>query len=196
MLREYPIMSLLVFLSLIYPEVAACQLKGSPPTKADFQSFIGIPENQKRFNELVAFLAKEGVERVVDPEELVRQGTDWKSLKVAPFVIPPKEYWPRIVPVLKFIDRELKPAMGEFEVMSGYRTPSYNKSAGGAKNSRHQYFEALDLQPKRSLTRAETHALLDPIWRAKGKAYNLGLGLYGGVRFHVDTYRYRTWRSK
>jgi len=190
------LLQLFALVAGLLPAWASAQEPGGPPSREELKRFLEQPENATRFEAFKAFLQKQEVAGVVAPEELLRQGTDWAALRVDPFVVPPKKYWPRIVPVLKLIQRELKPGLGELEVMSAYRTPAYNQAAGGARRSRHLTFEALDLQPKGDLSRAETHALLEAIWKQKGAAYKLGLGLYDGTRFHVDTHRHRTWRGK
>ncbi|MGC4121635.1 MAG: D-Ala-D-Ala carboxypeptidase family metallohydrolase [Myxococcales bacterium] len=97
------------------------------------------------------------------------------------------------MPVLRFVQKELVPELGELEVMSAYRTEAYNEPAGGARRSRHCTFGALDLQPKNAVARKDLHAKLTRLWKAKGKETQWGLGLYSGTRFHVDVWRYRTW---
>ncbi|HEY3445382.1 MAG TPA: D-Ala-D-Ala carboxypeptidase family metallohydrolase [Myxococcales bacterium] len=187
--------ALLAFASafaLAFLATTACA-RAEPPGRAEWDAFLAQPSNKAAYGKFVAYLASQNVARVVEPSELLRQGTDWKRLGAAPFAVPPEELWPNIVPVLRFVEKELEPHLGELEVLSAYRTEGYNEPAGGARHSRHRSFEALDLQPKKDLAREDLRAKLASIWKAKGKENRLGLGLYGGTRFHVDRWRYRTW---
>lgn len=186
-----PRAALLAF-SVAFLACSACA-RAQAPGKAEWDEFVAKPANKAAYEDFVAYLKAQGVDQVVEPSELLRQGTDWRSLKAAPFVVPPKQLWPNVVPVLRFAKKELVPVFGELEVMSAYRTDSYNEPAGGAKRSRHRFFEALDLQPKKEIARKELHRKLAALWKEKGRENRLGLGLYAGTRFHVDLWRYRSW---
>jgi hypothetical protein len=47
--------------------------------------------------------------------------------------------------------------------------------------------------PNRNYSRKELLPILRDIHRTAGKKWNMGLGIYSGVRFHVDTCGYRRW---
>jgi hypothetical protein len=177
---------------LFFLFTASCFRQG-PPGQAEWEAFLAKQENSTQYQQFVAYLELQELADVLDPSELLRQGTDWKKLGAAPFVVPPRELWPHILPILRIVKTELKPKLGDLEVMSGYRTATYNQQADGASRSRHQLFEALDLQPKSSLSRKDLHRELRSLWQSKGKPLQLGLGLYSGTRFHIDAWRYRTW---
>lgn len=50
--------------------------------------------------------------------------------------------------VVEYLD-PLREAWGSaITITSGYRSPNLNKAVGGVSNSSHQYYEAVDLQPK------------------------------------------------
>ncbi len=52
--------------------------------------------------------------------------------------------------------QKFRNALGAIRVNSGYRNPKYNKSVGGATNSRHMFGDAFDLKPlSASLTKLE-----------------------------------------
>ncbi len=94
---------------------------------------------------------------------------------------------------MKFLREEIIPLIGPVEILSAYRESSYNLKAGGARKSKHLDFFAVDLRPVKNISRKDLHSKLLDIWTKKGKEYNLGLGLYSGLRFHIDTAGYRKW---
>ena len=67
--------------------------------------------------------------------------------------VPHPDLWSNIVPTLQLAD-EIRSEWGHpVRVFSGYRTENYNKAVGGAPNSQHKHFRALDLSPRT----VETH---------------------------------------
>ena len=94
---------------------------------------------------------------------------------------------------LVFLKYELIPHIGDVRVLSGFRTPHYNRLAGGAGRSRHLTFSALDLRPIADIDRTRLHRILQNRWHTLGEDYNLGLGLYSKQRFHIDTGGHRQW---
>ena len=96
--------------------------------------------------------------------------------------VPPRELWPNIVPTLWFA-QELRKAFGPTVVGSGYRDPSHNASVGGAPDSLHLYFNALDLTPATGTPEDWGLFLM-----ARGLARFGGCGVYSNANFvHVDT---------
>ena len=163
------------------------------PTHDQFEVFIAEPGQRESFDAFVDFLVKHGVSDVVEPWHLWRQGTDWRSVGEPPFATPPRDQWPGIVPTLQVVRDEVVPLTGPVEVVSGFRTEVFNQKAGGAKGSRHKWFEAVDVIPLTHWRRGALHGVLVPWWEQRGKPKKVGLGLYDGVRFHVDTWKFRTW---
>lgn len=167
-----------------------CSGKESIPSHEDYLTFEKKYRLEvKEFND---FLRENKLENF-SIEEILRQGTSWKRLNEKPFVIPPKKYWENIIPTLKFLREEIIPLIGPVEILSAYRESSYNLKAGGARKSKHLDFFAVDLRPVKNISRKDLHSKLLDIWTKKGKEYNLGLGLYSGLRFHIDRAGYRKW---
>lgn len=73
---------------------------------------------------------------------------------------------------------------------SGYRTPDYNRSIGGAKNSMHLQAKAADMTV-RDKTPKQLHAIIEKLIKEK-KMANGGLGLYKGF-VHYDVGPVRRW---
>lgn len=69
-------------------------------------------------------------------------------------------------------------------VNSGYRTPTYNKEVGGAKNSQHLKAKAGDITAK-SYTPKQLAAVVERLIKAKRMKQG-GIGLYPGF-LHYDT---------
>ena len=75
----------------------------------------------------------------------------------------------------------------------GYRNPSLNQCAGGAPESAHKHYSAIDLVPLRPITREELMKALCVSHSEHGAAYNAGLGFYAYLRFHIDSTKFRRW---
>jgi hypothetical protein len=160
-------------------------------SQAEFQVFEA--DHRQQVAELQAHLTAKGVGDVVPVWTLLRQGTDYAALGEPAFAMPPVELWDGIVPTLEVLRDDVIPRVGTIEVVSGFRTERYNERAGGASKSRHRWFEAVDVVPQRTWTRTELHTDLLGWWAERGPEHEVGLGLYKGVRFHVDTHRHRRW---
>lgn len=75
-------------------------------------------------------------------------------------------------------------------INSGYRTPEYNKSIGGAKNSAHMKAMAADITQKFH-TPKQLKARIEKLIK-EGKMQNGGIGLYPGF-VHYDIGPVRRW---
>lgn len=182
-------------------------LRRSPPTSARADAFASWLQrdrsNRPDFAEFRAFLARNEVSGVVPDWQLLR--TDAPTAGVCnrpPFLLPPRERWPAIVPVLKLIKRNIAPQLGRLEAVSAYRTTDFNGCVGGAKLSQHLGFAALDLVAIDQTDNKAVFARLCSIHRAIGWAAHFGLGAYFDTahpdknrraRFHVDVAGFRSW---
>lgn len=182
-----------MLLALLLACSAAHRLGYDTPDRGDFRRWSRAAPEAAAYPAFEAFLAAEGVAEVAPAWHLWRQGTDWRALGEPPFAAPPAEAWPGMARTLRVVRDEVVPRVGPVEVVSAWRTPAYNTRAGGAAGSRHLAFEAVDLVPCRRWTREALHAALRAWWTERGEPLAVGLGTYDGLRFHVDTWRYRTW---
>lgn len=98
-----------------------------------------------------------------------------------------------MIRTVKFIQNHIEPVGGPLVPVSGDRDQYYNQTAGGAPRSQHLSFCALDLVPIKDLSREELHRKLWQIYKTVGRENNMGMGLYSGLRFHIDTCGYRNW---
>ncbi|MDN3661349.1 D-Ala-D-Ala carboxypeptidase family metallohydrolase [Vibrio agarivorans] len=121
------------------------------------------------------------------------QGTDWVLNGTSLFTLPTEKNVPNMIRTVKFIQQYVEPELGPLIPVSGKRSTLYNQSAGGAPRSKHMEFCALDLVPAKEITRTELHRALMRIYNKVGREHSMGLGLYSGVRFHIDTCGYRSW---
>ncbi len=170
------------------------------PDRAMFDAFLADPvvaktwpDAGRRYEEFVLFLQQHNVDDVAPPWHLWRQGTDWRMTMQPPFAVPPRDQWAGMVPTLRLLRDRIVPEVGPVEVVSGFRTGLFNELAGGSKGSRHQWFEAVDVIPRYWWAREALHHELLTVWEAQGPLSRAGLGLYGRLRFHIDTWRYRKW---
>jgi hypothetical protein len=144
----------------------------------------------KSFND---YLNTYQVGGVVPTWQLLRTATSWKDCGGQPFEIPPTEEWPHIVQTLRYIHDYVIPELGPVEPVSGYRNPSLNQCSGGAPESAHKHYSAIDMVPLRPITREAMMRTLCEGHSQHGAAYNAGLGFYAFMRFHVDSTKYRRW---
>ena len=144
----------------------------------------------KMFND---YLASAGVAGVVPTWQLFRTATSWQSCGAQPFEVPPSTEWPHIIQTLRYIRDFVIPALGPVEPVSTYRNPSLNVCAGGAPESAHKHYSAIDMVPLRPMTREAMMQSLCGDHSKNGAAYNAGLGFYAFMRFHVDSQKFRRW---
>lgn len=144
----------------------------------------------KSFND---YLVGAGVGGLVPTWQLFRTATSWQTCGAQPFEIPPTSEWPNIVDTLRYIRDYVIPALGPVEPVSVYRNPALNVCAGGAPESAHKLYSAIDMVPLRPITREAMMHTLCGDHSAHGADYHAGLGFYAYMRFHVDSTRYRRW---
>ena len=144
----------------------------------------------KGFNE---YLAQWGVSGILPTWQILRTATSWQRCGAAPFEIPPVSEWPHIVQTLRYINDYVIPTVGPVEAVSVYRNPVLNVCAGGAPESAHKHYSAIDMVPLRPISREELMRKLCAVHARRGTDYSVGLGFYAFLRFHVDTTKYRRW---
>jgi hypothetical protein len=144
----------------------------------------------KGFND---YLAQYGVSGIVPTWQLLRTATSWQRCGGMPFEVPPLAEWPNIVQTLRYIHDYVIPTVGPVEPVSAYRNPHLNSCAGGAPESAHKHYSAIDLIPLRQTTREELMRKLCAVHARRGTDYSVGLGFYAFIRFHVDTTKFRRW---
>ncbi|HET7463617.1 MAG TPA: D-Ala-D-Ala carboxypeptidase family metallohydrolase [Longimicrobium sp.] len=164
-------------------------------TEAEFRRWSNeAPGRTEAFARFEAMLSAAGVGDVVPAYDLWIADRVMPKCLVEPFVAPPDGEWPNIVPALRFIRDHVEPAIGEVRVVSAYRDPAFNACVGGAPASAHQEYQAIDLLPvDRAITRERLISTLCAIHRQEGARAGIGLGIYRGLRFHVDARSYRGW---
>lgn len=139
------------------------------------------------------YLTTYGVGGVAPTWQLLRTATDWQKCGADPFEVPPTNSWPNIVAALRYVGTYVTPQIGPVEVVSVYRNPRLNTCAGGAPESTHKMMGAVDMVPLRPITREALMTRLCQIHQASGNRFWVGLGLYKGIRFHIDAKKYREW---
>ncbi len=161
------------------------------------------PARGRDFAALEAFLSANDVAGIVpswsllltDPARLRRCGG-------SAFGLAPRGEWPNIVPALQLVRDHVQPAIGEVRVVSVRRDPAMNACAGGAAQSRHLSFAALDMVPIDVRDARAAFTRLCAAWRRAGRPSEWGLGAYFDpnrptqntvARFHVDATGWRTW---
>jgi len=144
----------------------------------------------KSFND---YLHAQGVGGVIPTWQLLRTASDWYKCGDNAFELPPMSEWPNLANSLRFVRDVVKPTIGPVEAVSVYRNPALNTCAGGAQESAHRYGQAMDLVPLTPTTREELMARLCIVHRQRGEPYAAGLGFYVGLRFHVDSRKFRRW---
>jgi uncharacterized protein YcbK (DUF882 family) len=142
---------------------------------------------------LSRFLADRQVADVLPLADILRSDARWRRCKAQPFAMPPRAQWDNMARTLRFLRDDLVPVTGPLRVVSGYRDAVANRCFKGAKASRHLTFAALDLEPVGDIDRAALVALLCSLHKRTGARNAVGLGIYDGTRFHIDTAGFRHW---
>ena len=144
----------------------------------------------KAFND---YLVTYGVGGVAPTWQLLRTASHWQRCGAQPFEVPPTTAWPNIVAALRFVGAFVEPEIGQVEVVSVYRNPALNACAGGAAESTHKDMGAIDMVPLSPVTREALMSRLCALHRRSGERFLVGLGLYKGLRFHIDARKFREW---
>ncbi|MFA0459012.1 D-Ala-D-Ala carboxypeptidase family metallohydrolase [Vibrio breoganii] len=167
------------------------------PTRAAFRGWMLMNRAEGRVGEIAQQLRDAGITeeplKTMPLHLILLQGTNWAMNGTSVFTIPDQKRVPNMVRTVKFIQEHVEPVLGPLVPVSGDRTQYYNQTSGGATKSQHLNFCALDLVPINDITREELHKKLWSIYKSVGKENKMGMGLYSGVRFHIDTCGYRNW---
>ena len=155
--------------------------------------YIAHPARASQIKAFNDYLTTYEVSGVVPTWQLLRTATSWQRCWAQPFELPPTSEWPHIVQTLRYVRDYVVPAVGPVEPVSAYRNPGLNSCAGGAPESAHRHYSAVDLVPLSPITREELMRRLCAVHGRRGLAYEVGLGFYAFIRFHVDTSKYRRW---
>jgi len=155
--------------------------------------YLSDPERAGQVKAFNDYLVSAQAGGIVPTWQLLRTATSWRSCGAQPFEIPPTEQWPNIVNTLRYVRDYVIPALGPVEPVSGYRNPALNLCAGGAPESAHKLYSAIDMVPLRPVTREAMMRTLCGDHSLHGAPYKAGLGFYAFMRFHVDSTKFRRW---
>jgi hypothetical protein len=155
--------------------------------------YLSSPAHAGQVKGLNDYLVTYGVGGIVPTWQLLRTASDWYKCGSPAFEVPPPEDWPNVVQTLRYIRDQVIPVIGPVEPVSVYRNPILNQCAAGARESAHRYMQAVDLVPLRPITRDAMIQQLCAVHAQNGAPYGVGLGFYVGLRFHIDSRKFRTW---
>ena len=155
--------------------------------------YIASPAHATSVKSYNDYLDQYGVAGIFPTWKLLRTATSWQRCGQQPFEVPPTAEWPHIVQTLRYVRDYVIPAVGPVEPVSTYRNPALNACAGGAPESAHKHYSAIDMVPLRPTTREQMMRTLCAVQARRGPDYQVGLGFYAFMRFHVDTTKYRRW---
>jgi len=155
--------------------------------------YLAMPSRAVQVKAFNAYLATYQVSGILPTWQLFRTATSWENCGGQPFEIPPTSEWPNIVQTLRYVHDYVIPAVGPVEAVSVYRNPALNACAGGAPESAHKHYSAIDMVPLRPTTREQLMRALCADQARRGPNYQVGLGFYAFLRFHVDTTKFRRW---
>ena len=174
------------------PSFAQTTVEGQ--SRADYLAWLARePAARASVLSFKSYLHAAGVENVVPTWQLVRTASMWRECSGPRFEVAPANEWPHLAETLGFVKDHVEPAIGAVEAVSGYRDEDLNRCSGGAKASAHRHFFALDLVPVAAMDRGGLIRSICDAHRISGPQYDVGLGFYTGVRFHVDSKGFRKW---
>lgn len=155
--------------------------------------YLALPSRAAQVSAFNQYLSNWQVGGIVPTWQLLRTASQWQRCAGQPFEVPQTSEWPNVVQTLRYIRDYVVPAVGPVEPVSAYRNPLLNACAGGVPGSAHQHFQAVDLVPLRPTTREQLMETMCAAHMRRGSPYQVGLGFYAFLRFHVDSMRFRKW---
>lgn len=195
-MRRFITLFLLAFAVLLGGAPALAQQQAEGQGKADYHAWLARdPAARAQLLAFKQFLEMEKVDDVLPTWQLVRTASMWRDCNGPRFEVAPFTEWQHISTTLGFIKAHVEPVIGDVEAMSGYRNAELNQCSGGARESAHRHFFALDLVPLKPIARDGMIRSLCRIHEWRGGGYDIGLGFYSGLRFHVDSKGFRKWGS-
>jgi hypothetical protein len=195
-MRRIASLILIAAFTVAAPAPAAAQEKAAGQGHADYLAWLAkSPAARAQVIGFRTYLEMKDVEEVVPTWQLVRTASKWRECDGPRFEVAPFTEWNNIADTLRFIDKHVEPVIGKVEALSGYRNAELNQCSGGAKASAHRHFFALDLTPVRAIAREGMIRSVCTIHEWRGRGYDIGLGFYSGLRFHVDSKGFRRWGS-
>ena len=193
-MRRLPAIAALCALAIATP--AGAQESADGQSHADYLAWLArSPVARAQVLGFKSFLDMRGVEDVVPTWQLVRTASMWRECNGPRFEVAPFTEWNHIANTLRFVRSHVEPVVGRVEALSGYRNAELNQCSGGARESAHRRFFALDLTPLKAVSREGMIRSLCRIHEWRGRGYDIGLGFYSGLRFHVDSKGFRRWGS-
>jgi hypothetical protein len=185
---------LAALIALIVAAPAPTQQVAEGQSHADYLAWLaGSPAARAQVISFKTYLDMKHVDDVIPIWQLVRTASMWRECGGPRFEVAPFTEWEHIAKTLAFIRDHVEPVVGEVEAMSGYRNAALNQCSGGAPASAHRHFFALDLVPLRLTARPGMIRSLCKIHGWRGHPFDIGLGFYSGLRFHVDSKGFRKW---
>jgi hypothetical protein len=195
----------IAMLSLIVVSAPATAVQGVPTAganrpdgqdHADYLAWLArSPDARAKVIAFNTFLEGQDVDAVLPTWQLLRTASMWRQCNGPRFEVAPFTEWQHIATTLSFVKNHVEPVIGGVEAVSGYRNGELNECSGGARTSAHRHFYALDLVPQRELGRSAMIRSICSIHQFRGAQYDIGLGFYTGLRFHVDSKGFRRWGS-
>ncbi|MEO7366109.1 MAG: hypothetical protein ABIW03_07300 [Sphingomicrobium sp.] len=155
--------------------------------------YMATPAHSIAVTSFNNYLTTYGVGGILPTWQLLRTASSWQRCGAQPYEVPPVSEWPNVVQTLRYVRDYVVPAVGPVEPVSAYRNPALNACAGGAPESAHKHYSAIDMVPLRPTTREALMHTLCAVHARRGEPYGVGLGFYAFVRFHVDTTKFRRW---
>lgn len=188
------LLPLITLISLLVSVPALAQSEPEGQNEADYHAWLARDPAVRA--QVIAFrthLENKGLVDVLPTWQLVRTASMWRECNGPRFEVAPFTEWAHIVLTLKFIRTHVEPVIGPVQAVSGFRNAGLNQCSGGAKESAHRHFFALDLVPIHQIARDGLIRSICKIHEWRGAAYDIGLGFYSGLRFHVDSKGFRKW---
>ncbi|WP_106640780.1 D-Ala-D-Ala carboxypeptidase family metallohydrolase [Allosphingosinicella vermicomposti] len=184
----------IALVSLAFSTPSTAQTMAEGQSHADYLAWLARdPGARAQVISFKTFLDTKDLDEVLPTWQLVRTASMWRECNGPRFEVAPFTEWDHLAKTLAFVKTHVQPVVGPVEALSGFRNEGLNQCAGGAKQSAHRHFYALDLTPLEPIGRAGMIRSVCSIHAFRGRDYDIGLGFYSGMRFHVDSKGFRMW---